>query len=86
MLKGRRWRALQQTCNMTPCSLYRPTSHNSTSSTSLGVPDQPRREYPAPDQNDDPGRDRRRILRAPKATLRMTVKNSIPADSPHLCL
>ena len=35
MRKGRRWRALLQTCNMTPCSLYRPTSHSSTSSISL---------------------------------------------------
>ena len=27
-----------QTCNMTPCSLYRPTSHNSTSSTNRAGP------------------------------------------------
>ena len=48
MPKGRRWRALQQTCNVTPCSLYRPTSHSSTSSTSLGGPDGPRRGRLAP--------------------------------------
>ena len=35
MRKGRRWSALQQTCNRTPCSLYCPTSHSGTSSTSL---------------------------------------------------
>ena len=38
MRKSRRWSALLQTCNMTPCSLYRPTSHNSTSSTNRAEP------------------------------------------------
>ena len=60
MRKGRRWRVLQQTCNVTPCSLYRPTGHNSTSSTSLGGPDRPRRGRPAPDRvrRDHPRPDR----------------------------
>ena len=34
MRKGRCRSTILQTCNMTPCSLYRPTSHNNTSSTS----------------------------------------------------
>ena len=38
MPKGRRWRVLQQTCNMTPCSPYRSTGHSSTSSTSRPLP------------------------------------------------
>ena len=60
MPKGQPWRALQQTCNMTSCSLYRSTDHNSTSSTSLGGPDRPRRGCPAPDRvrRDHPRPDR----------------------------
>jgi len=57
MRKGRRWSALLQTCNMTPCSLYRPTSTSGTSrsdpaeaiphpvgpdETAVGYPDAPR--------------------------------------------
>ena len=50
MPKGRRWRALQQTCNMTPCSLYCPNSHSSTSSISRSPPAEP-------NTNARPGRD-----------------------------
>ena len=38
MRKSRRRSTILQTCNMTPCSLYRPTSHNNTSSTNRTGP------------------------------------------------
>ena len=38
MRKGRRRSTILQTCNMIPCSLYRLTSHNSTSSTNRAEP------------------------------------------------
>ena len=38
MRKSRCRSAILQTCNMTPCSLYRPTSHNNTSSTNRASP------------------------------------------------
>ena len=45
-----------QTCNMTPCSLYRPTSHNNTSSTNRAEPDADTRAgtspAPSPDRNE----------------------------------
>ena len=38
MRKSRRRSTILQTCNMTPCSLYRPTNHNSTSSINRAGP------------------------------------------------
>ena len=38
MRKSRCRSAILQTCNMTPCSLYHPTSHNNTSSTNRAEP------------------------------------------------
>ena len=57
MRKGRCRSAILQTCNMTPCSLYRPTDHNSTSSTNRAEPTEAAphtsrtRRAPSPDRN-----------------------------------
>ena len=66
MRKGRCRSTILQTCNMTPCSLYCPTSHNSTSNTNRAGPaedapaprpdptrtPEPEGTSPAPDRNE----------------------------------
>ena len=55
MRKSRCRSAILQTCNMTPCSLYRPTSHNNTSSTNRAEPAEDP-SHPGRTRHERPGR------------------------------